>query len=50
MSVEDQGWAKTVLKPGNGQDYPRVGDKVSIAYTGWLRDTANANDHEKGTE
>jgi FK506-binding protein 1 len=49
MSVEEQGWAKTLLRAGNGADYPRVGDKVSIAYTGWLRDPSNA-DHHKGKE
>ncbi|KAL1988605.1 hypothetical protein VTN96DRAFT_9000 [Rasamsonia emersonii] len=50
MSVEEQGWAKTTLKPGNGEDFPRVGDQVRIAYTGWLRDPSNSADYEKGRE
>lgn len=44
------GFWKTVLKEGNGQDVPEKGDKVMIAYTGWLRDSKNEEDFEKGTE
>jgi hypothetical protein len=43
------GFCKTVLRDGNGRDLPGKGDKVSIAYTGYLRDVNN-EDFEKGTE
>jgi FK506-binding protein 1 len=41
------GVTKTILKEGNGP-VPKVGDKVTIAYTGYLKDTS-ATDF-KGTQ
>ncbi|KAF2201554.1 peptidyl-prolyl cis-trans isomerase [Delitschia confertaspora ATCC 74209] len=37
MSVAP-GVTKTVLKPGNGTDFPEPGQEVSMEYTGWLYD------------
>ncbi|KAF1939979.1 FKBP-type peptidyl-prolyl isomeras-like protein [Clathrospora elynae] len=42
------GVEKIVLKPGNGIDYPKKHDEVSLKYTGWLFDE-DAPDH-KGTQ
>jgi hypothetical protein len=42
-------YIKTILKAGNGRDVPAKGDRVRIAYTGWLRDAGN-EDYEKGAE
>jgi FK506-binding protein 1 len=41
------GVTKTVLKEGKGP-IPKVGDKVTIAYTGYLKDTSAPDN--KGTE
>jgi FK506-binding protein 1 len=30
------GIEKTILTEGNGVDYPKKGDVVSMEYTGWL--------------
>ncbi|GFY45782.1 peptidyl-prolyl cis-trans isomerase FKBP4 [Trichonephila inaurata madagascariensis] len=30
------GVKKQVMKPGNGDSFPKIGDKVSIHYVGWL--------------
>jgi len=41
------GVSKTVLREGKG-DFPKVGDKVTIEYTGYLKDTTKADN--KGTK
>jgi FKBP-type peptidyl-prolyl cis-trans isomerase len=41
------GVTKTVLKEGNGP-IPKVGDKVTIAYTGYLKDIGAPDN--KGTQ
>lgn len=39
---------KKTLKQGNGQDFPKAGDTVSMEYTGWLyTETAPENKGEK---
>ena len=39
-----QSFSRHVEKQGNGQDYPKKGDTVTIEYTGWLYDqSANQN-------
>jgi FK506-binding protein 1 len=30
------GVEKTIIKEGNGADYPKKGDNVAMEYTGWL--------------
>lgn len=46
------GVTKNTLKPGNGQDFPRKGDSVSIHYTGCLYDESKAGEgqHNMGTQ
>lgn len=45
------GVTKKVIKDGNGQDYPRSGDKVTIEYTGNLYDgEAGADKHYRGKQ
>ncbi len=39
---------KKMLKAGNGTDYPRKGDEVTIEYTGYLLDPSKPDG--KGTE
>lgn len=39
------GVQKIVIKPGNGIDYPKKNDEVSMEYTGWLFDD-EAPDHK----
>jgi hypothetical protein len=46
----DRDWQKTVLEPGNGKDFPEVNDKVTIAYTGWIKDASSTSDFCKGRE
>ncbi|CAN9132213.1 hypothetical protein B0T12DRAFT_481694 [Alternaria alternata] len=41
------GVEKLVIKPGNGIDYPKKHDEVSMEYTGWLFDD-DAPDHKGG--
>lgn len=41
------GVSKTVIKEGNGPQ-PKVGDKVTIEYTGWLKDESKPN--KKGSQ
>ncbi len=41
------GVTKTILKEGNGP-IPKVGDKVTIKYVGYLKDTSAPDN--KGTE
>ncbi len=41
---------KKLLSGGNGTDYPKVGDEVTIEYTGWLYDAAKANADYKGNQ
>jgi len=42
--------SKEVLKEGNGTDFPKKNQTVSMQYTGWLFD-ANATDNDlKGTQ
>jgi len=50
MSLEERGWTKQTLRPGNGVNFPRKGDTVSIAYTGWIRDLSNISDFCKGKQ
>ena len=45
------GVTKTVLGSGNGKDYPKKGDTVTIEYTGNLHDTkVSADNHHRGTQ
>ncbi|KAL9128198.1 MAG: hypothetical protein Q9217_003071 [Psora testacea] len=45
------GVTKTVLGEGNGQDYPKKGDTVTIEYTGNLYDHKEpATNHHRGTQ
>ncbi|KIW32788.1 uncharacterized protein PV07_04311 [Cladophialophora immunda] len=39
---------KQLLFEGNGTDYPRKGDEVSIEYTGWLYDASKPDQDYKG--
>ncbi|EXJ90371.1 peptidylprolyl isomerase [Capronia coronata CBS 617.96] len=41
---------KRLISPGNGVDYPKVGDEVTIEYTGWLYDPTNPGNGNKGTQ
>lgn len=41
---------RKVLLQGNGTDYPKVGDEVSIEYTGWLYDSSKADQEFKGNK
>jgi FK506-binding protein 1 len=40
------GVEKTIIKNGNGTDFPKNGDDVAMEYTGWLFEPAN--DNKKG--
>ncbi|KAI4150976.1 MAG: hypothetical protein LQ340_003770 [Diploschistes diacapsis] len=43
------GVQKTVIKPGNGKDYPAKGDTVTMEYTGNLFDhSAEESNHYRG--
>ena len=45
------GVEKEVLKSGNGEDYPKKGDQVTIEYTGNLFDEeAGADNHYRGDQ
>ncbi|KAK5056094.1 hypothetical protein LTR84_012646 [Exophiala bonariae] len=41
---------KKLLKQGNGQDYPKPGDEVTIEYTGWLQDLSASSNNNKGKQ
>lgn len=41
---------KRVITPGNGTDYPKQGDTVTMDYTGWLYDPAQAANDYKGRQ
>jgi FKBP-type peptidyl-prolyl cis-trans isomerase len=41
---------RKILREGNGTDIPKVGDNVSVEYTGWLYDTSKANEEFKGKQ
>ena len=41
---------KKLLSNGNGKDYPKVGDEVTIEYTGWLHDPSKADQDYKGNK
>ncbi|KAJ9606905.1 hypothetical protein H2200_008916 [Cladophialophora chaetospira] len=41
---------KKLLSKGNDKDYPKVGDEVTIEYTGWLYDTSKADNEYKGNK
>ncbi|KAK4939974.1 hypothetical protein LTR10_019826 [Elasticomyces elasticus] len=41
---------KRVNTPGNGTDYPKRGDTVTMDYTGWLYDPAKAANDYKGKQ
>lgn len=48
ISPDEMGVDKKTLKQGNGQDFPKAGDTVSMEYTGWLyTETAPENKGEK---
>ncbi|KEF59744.1 peptidylprolyl isomerase [Exophiala aquamarina CBS 119918] len=42
--------SKKLIKSGNGQDYPRAGDEVTIEYTGWLHDPSASANNNKGKQ
>ena len=42
------GVEKKVINPGNGVDLPQKGDDVTMEYTGYLYDTAQAANDFKG--
>lgn len=42
------GVEKTVLKAGNGVDFPQKGDNVAMHYTGCLYDASAAANHYMG--
>lgn len=42
--------SKRLLRPGNGQDYPKAGDEVVIEYTGWLHDSSASDNNNKGKQ
>lgn len=44
------GVTKEISKQGNGQDYPKKGDDVTIEYTGNLYDESEANNHYRGSQ
>lgn len=44
------GVTKKTLQPGNGQDFPKKGDTVSIHYTGCLYDESKADQHYMGQQ
>ena len=44
------GVEKKVLQPGNGVDYPKKGDTVTIEYTGNLYDPNAASGDNKGKQ
>ncbi|KAJ5807076.1 Peptidyl-prolyl cis-trans isomerase [Penicillium riverlandense] len=44
------GVEKTILKAGNGVDFPKNGDNVAIHYTGCLYDQSKADNHYMGTK
>ena len=46
--IYTMGVSKEILKEGNGQDYPKQGDQVTIEYTGNLYDP-EASDN-RGTQ
>ena len=39
---------RKVLSSGNDTDYPKVGDEVTIEYTGWLYDSSKPDQEYKG--
>lgn len=41
---------KTTISQGNGVDYPKRGDQVTIEYTGWLHDPSKADNEFKGKQ
>ncbi|KIW48891.1 uncharacterized protein PV06_01450 [Exophiala oligosperma] len=41
---------KKLVRPGNGQDFPKTGDEVTIEYTGWLYDGSKADNDYKGKQ
>ncbi|MCJ1235172.1 hypothetical protein MMC14_003139 [Varicellaria rhodocarpa] len=44
------GVTRKVLKQGNGTDYPKRGEEVTIAYTGNLYDESKEADDYRGTQ
>ena len=46
-TAANMGVTKTIIKEGNGP-VPKVGDKVTIEYTGFLKDESKPN--KKGTQ
>ena len=41
---------KKLLSAGNNKDYPKVGDEVTIDYTGWLYEASKADQEYKGKQ
>ena len=44
------GVKKTILKDGNGTNYPRESDVVAIEYTGTLYDPNSSDEHKRGSK
>jgi len=42
------GVEKTIIKEGNGSDYPKPGEQVAMEYTGWLFDDSKSD--KKGNQ
>ena len=40
------GVTRTILSPGNGKDFPKKGDEVTIEYTGNLYDSSIEPHHQ----
>ncbi|KAI9691273.1 MAG: hypothetical protein M1820_009804 [Bogoriella megaspora] len=41
---------KQVLRTGNGQDFPKAGDTITMEYTGYLYDNAQAGNGYRGKQ
>jgi FK506-binding protein 1 len=37
------GVSKQTLSPGNGKDFPKKSDTVTMEYTGWIFDASKAD-------
>ena len=44
------GVEKKVIRPGNGTDRPKAGDKVAMEYTGYLYDASKPENDFKGSK
>lgn len=41
---------KQLKESGNGTDFPKQGDQITMAYTGWLHDPSKADNEYKGDQ